>query len=454
MRTLMRIAAAGVLLAPLAFGAVTPQEAAQLGEQLTPLGGEKAGNADGSIPAWSGGITSAAAAGFPSYRPSDHHPDPYAADTPLFTITAANLQQYAARLTQGHKALLETYPDYKMDVYPTHRSAAVPERIAQATQRIATTAELLPGGNGVTGAAGGVPFPIPKSGLEVLWNHLLRFRGVAVARQIEQVALNAGVRYTARQFKEEFFFPCYVPGMKEADLDNILAYFMRETLAAARPPGEVLLVQEPLDQRHEERRAWIYNPGQRRLRRAPQIVFDNPAANADNLRTNDQFDMYNGSPQRYDWKLIGKQAMYVPYNSYRLQNAQLKDSDLLHANHINQDYARYELHRVWVVDATLKPGASHLYARRTFYVDEDSWQILAVDCYDARGRLYRVQEGHVINYYDVPTVWTDLELVMDLSNGAYVALGLQNEEPRSYDFSIKRTAADFQPYVLEQRGVR
>ena len=324
MRTLMRIAAAGVLLAPLAWGAVTPQEAAQLGEQLTPLGGEKAGNADGSIPAWSGGITSAAAAGFPSYRPGDHHPDPYAADTPLFTITAANLQQYAAKLTQGHKALLETYPDYKMDVYPTHRSAAVPERIAEATQRIATTAELLPGGNAVTGAAGGVPFPIPKSGLEVLWNHLLRFRGVAVARQIGQVALSAGVRYTARQFKEEFFFPCYVPGMREADPDNILAYFMRETLAAARPPGDVLLVQEPLDQRREERRAWIYNPGQRRVRRAPQIAFDNPAANADNLRTNDQFDMYNGSPQRYDWKLLGKQAMYVPYNSYRLQSAQLK----------------------------------------------------------------------------------------------------------------------------------
>src|SRR5580700_12347489 len=142
MRTLLRIAAAGVLLAPLSWGAVTPQEAAQLGEQLTPLGGEKAGNADGSIPAWSGGITSAAAAGFPSYRPGDHHPDPYAADTPLFTITAANRQQYAAKLTEGHKALLETYPDYKMEVYPAHRSAAVPERIAQATQRIATTAEL------------------------------------------------------------------------------------------------------------------------------------------------------------------------------------------------------------------------------------------------------------------------------------------------------------------------
>ena len=95
---------------------------------------------------------------------------------------------------------------------------------------------------------------------------------------------------------------------------------------------------------------------------------------------------------------------------------------------------------MWVVDSTLKPGTSHLYSRRTLYVDEDSWQILAVDCYDRRGQLYRVQEGHVINYYEVPNLWTTLELVMDLSNGRYLALGLQNEEPRSYDFTHQADA--------------
>ncbi len=83
---------------------------------------------------------------------------------------------------------------------------------------------------------------------------------------------------------------------------------------------------------------------------------------------------------------------------------------------------------MWVVDSKLKAGTSHLYSRRTLYVDEDSWQILAVDCYDRRGELYRVQEGHVINYYELPNLWTTLELVMDLSNGRYLALGLQNEE--------------------------
>ena len=454
MKTLIRMAAAVLLFAPLAFGAVTPQEAAHLGEDLTPLGGEKAANADGSIPAWTGGIRSAAEAGFPNYKSGDHHPDPYASDKPLFTITPANLAQYAAKLTEGHKALFKTYPDYKMIVYPTHRSAAVPDRVAEATKHNATTANLVPSGNGVTGALGGPPFPIPKVGLEVYWNHLLRYRSVAAGLQVGQVAPTAGGSYTVVNLKEEFYFPYYVTGMTEAGLENVLVYFMQETTAPARLAGEVLLVQETLDQTKDARRAWIYNPGQRRVRRAPNVAFDNPGTNADNLRTADQFDMYNGSPQRYDWKLIGKKEMYVPYNAYRLQDGKLRYAELLHKNHINQDLARYELHRVWVVDSTLKPGMSHIYSRRTLYVDEDSWQIVAVDCYDSRGQLYRVQEGHGMNYFNLPSFFTDLELVMDLSNGRYLALGLQSEEPRSYDFDLKRTPTDYQPSMLERRGIR
>ncbi len=454
MKTLIPLAAAGLLFAPAAWGAVSPEEAARLGAELTPLGGEKAANADGSIPAWTGGLKSAAEAGFPNYRAGDHHPDPYASDKPLFTITAANVSPYAAKLTEGHKALFKSYPDYKMVVYPTHRSAAAPERVYEATKRNATTAKLVPDGNGVTGALGGVPFPIPKVGVEVFWNHVTRYRGLAAALQVGQAPLTAGGSYTLVNFKEEFYFQYYQPGMTEEALNNILLFFTQETTAPARLAGEVLLVQETLDQAKEARRAWVYNPGQRRVRRAPNVAFDNPGTNSDNLRTSDQFDMYNGSPERYDWKLIGKKEIYVPYNAYRLQSEQLKYSELLHKNHINQDLARYELHRVWVVDSTLKRGVSHLYSRRTLYVDEDSWQILAVDCYDTRGQLYRVQEGHAMNYYELPSLWTDLELVIDLSNGRYLALGLQSEEQRSYDFSVKRALADYQPSVLERRGIR
>ncbi|HEV7608558.1 MAG TPA: DUF1329 domain-containing protein [Steroidobacteraceae bacterium] len=446
---------AGVALGAPVMAAVSAAEAARLGVELTPLGGEKAGNADGTIPAWDGGITSAAQAGFANFRPGQHHPDPYAGDKPLYTVTAANMSQYANKLTEGHKKLLQTYrATFKMNVYPTHRSAAAPQRIYDATKRIATTAQLAKGGNGVTNAGEGIPFAIPKEGVEVFWNHVLRYRGDVILRQIGQAAVTAGGDYNMAKFRDETMVAYSLAGARSENLDNIIAYFIQETIAPARLVGDVLLVQETLDQSVENRRAWIYNAGQRRVRRAPNVAFDNPGTNSDNLRTSDQFDMYNGSPERYDWTLVGKKEMLVPYNAYKLNSNTLKYSDILKKNHINPDVARYELHRVWVVDSKLKAGKSHLYSRRTLYVDEDSWQVLAVDCYDSRGTLYRVQEGHVINFYEVPALWTALETVYDLTNGRYLALGLDNEEPRSRDFSQKRTIADYQPAALQRRGVR
>jgi hypothetical protein len=454
MRKTLWFAAALIAAAP-GWAAVSPQDAARLGAELTPMGAEKAGNADGTIPEWTGGIKSAADAGFPNYRTGQHHGDPYANDKPVFTITPDNMGQYAAKLTEGHKKLLGTYKaTYKMPVYPTRRSAAFPQRIYDATKRVATTANLAPGGNGVTGAVEGIPFPIPKEGVEVFWNHVLRYRADTAARSIGQAPVTANGSYTMVKFRDEFLFQYSMTGMTEQALDNVIAFFIQETTQPARLAGEILLVHETLDQSKENRRAWVYNPGQRRVRRAPNVAFDNPGTNADNLRTSDQYDIYNGSPERYDWKLVGKKEIYVPYNSYKLHGNTVKYADLLKKNHINQDLARYELHRVWVVDSTLKAGTSHLYSRRTLYVDEDSWQILAVDCYDRRGQLYRVQEGHVINYFELPNLWTTLELVMDMSNGRYLALGLQNEEPRSYDFTIKRSPADYQPNALQRRGVR
>ncbi|HTU67838.1 MAG TPA: DUF1329 domain-containing protein [Steroidobacteraceae bacterium] len=447
--------AATLTLGAPAMAAISAAEAAKLGAELTPLGGEKGPNADGSIPTWDGGLASAAAAGVSNFKPGQHHPDPFANEKPLYTVTAANMGQYNNKLTEGHKKLLQTYKStFKMNVYPTHRTAAAPQRIYDATKRIATTAQLASGGNGVTNAGEGIPFPIPKAGVEVFWNHVLRYRGDVIVRQIGQAPVTASGSYTLVKFRDETMVAYSLAGAKSENLDNTIAYFIQETVAPARLAGEVLLVQETLDQSKENRRAWVYNPGQRRVRRAPNVAFDNPGTNSDNLRTSDQFDMYNGSPQRYEWSLVGKKELLVPYNSYQLGSDKVKYDDVLKKNHINPDLARYELHRVWVVDSKLKAGQSHLYSRRTLYVDEDSWQILAVDCYDSRGQLYRVQEGHVIEFYDVPALWTVLETVYDLSNGRYLALGLDNEESRSRDFSQKRTVADYQPAALQRRGVR
>jgi hypothetical protein len=171
------------------------------------------------------------------------------------------------------------------------------------------------------------------------------------------------------------------------------------------------------------------------------------------MRTSDQFDMYNGAPDRYDWKLIGRKEIYVPYNSYKLQDPSVKFKDILTPLHINQEYPRYELHRVWVVDSTLKEGKRHLYKRRTFYLDEDSWQIVAVDTYDKRDQLWRVSEGHAMSYYTVPATWTSLEVHTDLQAGRYLAIGLNSEFP-PYDFDIKRALDDYTPAALRRAGKR
>ena len=364
------------------------------------------------------------------------------------------MAQYADKLSVGQKALLETYPDtYKMNVYPTHRSAAFPQRIYDKTKEIATTAKLTGGGNGVTGVINGIPFPIPKQGVEVIWNHLLRYRSDSASRSIDQAAPTRAGSYTLVQFYDEFYMQYSMEGKTEADLNNKILFFKQEVTAPARLAGGILLVGETMDQVKEHRNAWLYNPGQRRVRRAPNVAYDNPGTAADAMRTSDQFDMYNGAPDRYDWALVGRKEIYVPYNSYKLQDPSVKNKDILTPLHINQDLVRYELHRVWVVDATLKDGARHIYKRRTFYLDEDSWQILVVDAYDKRDQLWRVSEGHAINYYNVPCVWTSLEVHTDLQAGRYLAIGLNSENP-PYEFGIERTLEDYTPAALRRAGKR
>jgi hypothetical protein len=445
--TLLTLALVGT--SAVLHAAVTPEEADKLGADLTPVGAERAGNADGTIPAWEGGITAPPA----GYSAGMHHPDPYADDQPVAVITSSNMDEYADILTEGHKAMLKAYPDtYKLKMYPTRRSASYPQEVYDATKENAVTAHLTGEGAGVAGARFGYPFPIPQRAEEVMWNHLMRYRGKGASRTITQAAPNRRGDYTLVEFSDNFLFNYGVGGADEED-KNILLYLRQEVVAPARLAGSILLVHETLDQIKEPRRAWTYNVGQRRVRRAPNVAYDNPGTASDGMRTSDQFDMYNGALDRYNWKLLGKKEMLVPYNSYTLHSDKVKVADILKPLHINQDLARYERHRVWVVEATLKDGTRHIYPRRVFYLDEDSWQILVVEQYDGRGELWRVSEGFAVNYYEAPCLWTTMEVHTDLQAGRYLAIGMDNElDP--YDFSDVLSPAEFTPANLRRGGVR
>ena len=449
---MIRVAAALALACALAHPAaaeISADEIARLGRDLTPLGGERAGNAEGTIPEWTGGITKPPA----GYEVGRHHPDPYAADRPLFVIDASNLDRYRGKLSIGHQRMLETYPDFRLTVYPTRRSASVPQRIYDATRRAAATARLLDDGNGVGGSVIGTPFPIPKNGLEIIWNHLLRYRGETVTCTVGQAAVTRGGAYTMVKYALDIQMRYALPDMTEERLGNSMILFKQKVVAPARLAGDLLLVHETMNQAREPRRAWTYNPGQRRVRRAPNVAYDNPGTTSDGLRTADQFDMFNGAVDRYEWRLVGKRELYVPYNSYKLHSDRLAFTDILKPLHVNPEHLRYELHRVWVLEATLKEGARHIYKRRTLYVDEDSWQILLADLYDNRDQLWRMSEGHVINYYEKPLMWPTLEVHTDLQAGRYLALGLDNEFPIC-TFDIEYSSRDFTPASLRRAGRR
>jgi hypothetical protein len=443
----------GCLLMSLAFGsawaAVDADQASRLGKELTPVGAEKAGNAEGTIPAWEGGVTKAPA----GYKPGMFHLDPFASDQIQFTITPQNYKEHESKLTAGAVALLKKYPSYKMAVYPTRRSASFPQRTYDYTLKNATTCKLVADGEGVANCAEGLPFPIPQNAHEVIWNHKLKHKGVSVLRWSNQVAPTASGSYSVVRLREELLGLYYKPGNTTENINNILIYFFQEVVGPARLAGNVLLVHETLNQAQQSRQAWVYNPGQRRVRRAPNVAYDNPGTASDGLRTNDMSDMYNGAMDRFDWKLVGKREMYVPYNSYKAHSDQVKIADLIKPGHLNQDLLRYELHRVWIVEATLKAGKRHINSRRTFYIDEDSWQILGMDHYDGRGQLWRVSEAPSINYYDVPTFWSTIEVHYDLQSGRYLA-GLLDNEEKVYDFNFQSTPDDYSPQSLRGRGIR
>ncbi len=441
------------LLASSLMAAVTPEEAAQLGTSLTPLGAEMAGNADGSIPAWTGGLPTNAGAvdgkGFLA--------DPFASEQPLFTITAANAAQYQDKLSAGQLAMLKRYPDsYKIPVYPTHRSAAVPDAIYAAAKQSALNTIPVDGGNGLQNFSDSryYAFPIPKNGVEVVWNHITRYRGGNVRRWITQATPQTNGSYSLVKFEDEIAFPSDMPDVDPAKAANILLYFKQRVTAPSRLAGNVLLVHETIDQVKEPRLAWIYNAGQRRVRRAPQVAYDGPGTAADGMRTADNFDLFSGAPDRYDWKLVGKKEMYIPYNSYKLDSPALKYDDVIKAGHINQDLTRYELHRVWEVEATLKSGERHIYAKRHMYFDEDSWQLALVDHYDGRGQLWRVAEGHAQSYYHQKMTGYTLEALYDVIAGRYLALGMKNEEKSAYSFGFQASGADYTPAALRSAGVR
>ncbi|WP_240433592.1 DUF1329 domain-containing protein [Solimonas sp. K1W22B-7] len=414
------------------------------GDPYTPIGADRPGSGDGTIPAWTGGLSRG---GTPGQRLAD----PYAADKPLFTITGANVAQYRNRLTPSHQALLARYSTYRIPVYPTRRSVAYPQAIYDATKANVGKAKLL-GSDALEGARLGFPFPRPQSGVEVMWNHRTRYRSDAVDLQSTQAVVQADgrIQQPLKQMERVSFRYGNVRSPSDLSKSNILLYYLTWFGRSRNDTDFLVLVHETANSEKDSRDIWVLPPKINKMFRIPPVGYDQPFPGADGLMFVDMMDMYNGAFDRYVWKLTGKREIYVPYNDYRLLDGQTAMADLLRPGHPRQDRMRYELHRVWVIEAVERQGKRHSFGKRVFYVDEDSWNVVLVENYDREGKPWRFQEGHLLAFYDAQFANTAPVFIFDLKDGRYFANRLNDRDPAP-QYGLTMRDSEFLPAAVKAK---
>ncbi|MDZ7922034.1 DUF1329 domain-containing protein [Rhodoferax sp.] len=430
-----------------AVAGVTAEEAARLKTELTPFGAERAGNKDGSIPAWTGGYTTPLA----GFKNGGRRSDPFAAEKPLYSITAANMAQYADKLTDGTQALLKKYPkSYRVDVYKTHRTAAAPQWVYDNTFKNATNASM--DGELVKGAFGGIPFPVPKTGREVMMNHELHWRGEAWQNDFRgYMGTSSGQMVMSVQGIGDFQMPYYANG--QADKFTGEHWLVR--VVNSGPPvraGEAITGRQTLDP--DKAGTWVYLTGQRRVRKLPNACCDTPTPATSGVASFDEVDVFAGRGDRFDWKIVGKKEVLIPYNSNGLHTP-TKDSDVLMANHLNPDHVRWELHRVWVIESTLRSGQRHQAPKSRYYVDEDTWVAVLGDRWDGNGQLWKTIWSHPVVMPDLPATTPQQQWGFnDLLSGAWYASGVVNEREQHYKILPRRADSFFTPDAMAGQGVR
>lgn len=398
------------------LAAVSPEEAAQLGKTLTLFGAEKAGNKEGTIPEYTGGLTTPPS----NFKPgSGVRPDPFPDERPLFSINAQNMGQYADKLTDGTKVMMKKYPTFRIDVYKTRRTVAYPDFVLKATAKNAVKATTANGGLSVRDARAGVPFPIPKDGYEIMWNHFTSFRGRAADERLRCYVMDTSGRLIlTMDYNTWQEFPYYDENPPSIDAG---VYFKGRGFfnAPPRQAGQNIMYIQWLDTYTKgSTTTYQYLPGQRRVKLAPDCAFDTPAVTTAGAAIYDEYFGYSGSMERYDMKLIGKKEFYVIYNAYKAL-FMVKPEEVFKPNHWNPDLVRWELHRVWVVEATLKQGKRHIYPKRRFYLDEDSWAMVSCENYDAHGDIIKANFNFHVPFYDIPAAYQWYYIGYNMVSGIY-----------------------------------
>ncbi|AEI81841.1 hypothetical protein CNE_BB1p04170 (plasmid) [Cupriavidus necator N-1] len=402
-----------------AIAAIPAEEAKQLEGALTPFGAIKAGNKSGTIPEYTG-VPLTPPASFDPKNPG-YLPDPFASDKPLFSIDAKNMAQHVDKLAEGVKAMLARHPGYHLNVYPSRRTMIYPKYALDGSMANATNCKLE--NDNLTGCQAGVPFPIPRNGEEAIWNHLLAFYGVSSTYTLGSYVVDRSGRMTLMSwFRASEDKPYWDSSNKGDGSAKLLSRVRYDTDEPARSAGERLLLISPIDQK-EVAPVYQYLPGQRRVKLSPDLAYDTPNPSSGGVSAMDEVRGFYGKTDRFNWKLIGKKEMYIPYNAYKTLSPECSEEKMHTKDFLNPACVRWELHRVWHIEATLKEGKRHIFSKRIMYIDEDSFGAGVYDGYDAAGNLYRTTQQLPYYVYSDPKQGTGMFsqpfVTYDLQTGAY-----------------------------------
>jgi hypothetical protein len=410
-----------------AMAEVTAEEAAQLrGPKLTLWGAEKAGNAEGTIPAYTGNPVKTP----PTWNPKNpgQRPDPYG-EKPLFTITAQNAAQYADKL-DGMVEIFKRFPDFRMNIYPSHRDWVFPQYVLDNTVKNATSCTAVGNELKLVGCYGGIPFPLASTGNQMMWNHLLTYYAWNIKGRVSNWIVPAnGEPVMVEQGTFDYNWPYYDPRKTTTNTpDALYMQFHGKDEAPARLAGGQMLVHDAVDTLHIPRSAWLYMSGRRWTKIAAELAYDTPNPYTGGTATMDDSQGFTGAQDRFDFKLIGKKEKFIYYNNFDLANKDTCPREKLTAtkNFPNPDCIRWELHRVFKVESALKSGSSHLYKKRVFYWDEDGYAAGQAEMYDSSGKLYRFNNLVSYPFYETPGGFGLADFFMEMTSGTYTVTGIAN----------------------------
>lgn len=411
-------------------------------EDLTPIGAQRQSNTDSSIPAWDGGMAASAV----QKDERGGYRDPFADEQPLFVIDARNFKEHAQWLSKGQVAMFVRYPDYRMPVYPSHRTAQYPDKVYEAS--LANQGKTsLTSTNGLRGYRLGVPFRKPENGPQILWNQLTRYKGGSQDRTFSFALVRRNGTSSSARIRTELSYPEMLRNAKPGD--DLFMAFKSKILEPSKLAGEAVVIRESFDPDVKQRATWMYNASLRRVTRAPAAMYEYVARMTNGLVMSDTVDGFNGTLNYYDWKLKGKQELYIPYNSFRLADRRLRYRDILTPQHINTQYTRYEKHRVWVLEGNLNPGGFTKISKRVMYLDEDTWSVAAIDMY-VGDKVVRLYESHAMPFPDLAFSFEAMSTYYNLAGGDYAVNHMTNEETRSMRVGFPADVADFTPTAIKR----